>query len=171
MEFFYDDDPLDAGDGIGEFYYDGAGDALDIAGTPGERVNRLRSPNETEEDALTGLIRGEEASNLEEFFSIVLDENKKKYQFQFPIRTRFTLPGEEYTIDFILEDFPRNTPVEIDGDIGHSSSAQKAADRYRDTLIRPELRQFGLNDIVRISQDDLRDLRITRLTMRKLRII
>lgn len=96
------------------------------------------------EEPLTGMIGDKPASDIEErFYRGCLTNNiKSKFQEEIPVAT--SLPGQEKQIDFILKD---RQAVNVHGEIGHSSSSDKARDAVRNAYIDEALAKEGLPPI------------------------
>ena len=108
------------------------------------------------DEGLTGYVHGLEASDLEERFARALDNAGLDYQFQVPIDTAHTLPGEEKVVDFIVETGMPH-PVEVDGEYSHKTSEQHEKDRERDAQINGALRDRGYSPVMRITYEELID--------------
>ena len=117
---------------------------------PKENLNRLKVTNEGER--LTGFVKGQEASELEERFARALDQQGKSYDFQVEVRTPRTVPGQENLIDFVVED---EFPTEIDGEFVHKTAAQRADDRDRDAILNDNIKNYGWKPIVRVTEMDV----------------
>lgn len=113
----------------------------------GQRVNRVK-PEKTVE-RFDGNIKGATASDLEERFANALDRAGVEYQYQVPVRTQVSIPGEEKSVDFLV--FTGIIyPVEIDGEIGHKTSEQIGYDEIREVLLNEAFRKLGYAPLIRI---------------------
>lgn len=121
--------------------------------TPTMNLDRLKPPLTGDDPPLTGWVHGIDASDLEERFARGLDNAGIGYKFKTLIPTAFSLPRESKELDFLVPSLIR--PVEIDGEIGHKTSAQQAKDALRDAQLNPELRKMGYNDIKHILWNEL----------------
>ena len=120
-----------------------------------ERIEPEAPPREPSDDeGLTGYVRGLEASDIEERFARALDAYEQDYIFQFEVTTAFTLPHQEKQVDFLVTTGqPR--PVEIDGTWVHKSAEQREYDSVRDAQVNQVLRPRGYLPVMRISGDEL----------------
>jgi very-short-patch-repair endonuclease len=100
-----------------------------------------------DETPLTGWVHGLEASDIEERFARALRGINKEFSFQIQIPTAISIPHEEKEVDFILDNIQ---PVEVDGEIGHKTIAQKENDSERDALLNTEFMRMGMLPIIRI---------------------
>ena len=117
---------------------------------PKQPLNRLAGTSNDER--LTGFVKGKEASDLEERFARALDAEGKEYQFEVEVTPPTAIPGQENQIDFLVEEI---YPVEIDGTFTHKTAAQKANDFLRDAVLNDYLSGFGWYPIERIEGDRL----------------
>lgn len=108
---------------------------------PRMAVNRL--PRQTNPAAdpkpLTGYVNGVKATNIEERFARALRRHGLRYRFQVEFRTAVSLPGRARVVDFVVYHGLRY-PVEVDGEIAHSTGEQEAADRVREELLNEVFR-------------------------------
>lgn len=98
---------------------------------------------------LIGWVHGLKASDLEERSyrgSKNAGLTDDEIHFQVPFQT--ALPFKK-NLDFVLTP-GRTMPVEIDGPIGHSSSAQLGKDAYREALLNTEFMRKGWRPLTRI---------------------
>ena len=110
-------------------------------------LNRLAG--HSDEEVLSGYVKGREASDIEERFAKALDDADKDYDFQVEFMTPFSIPGQEKEVDFVIYD-GQPQPVEIDGVYAHKSGEQKANDVARDAILNEQLGQQGYLPIIRI---------------------
>lgn len=115
-----------------------------------ENLNRLGVTSEGE--YLTGIVQGQEASDLEERFARALDSVGKDYQFQVEVTGPATIPGQENKIDFVVDN---EWPVEVDGGFVHKSAEAKGRDQMRDAILNDFIKKFGWKPIQRITETDL----------------
>jgi len=119
-------------------------------------------------EILTGYVRGEEASKLEERFAIALNEARLDFVFQYEVHSAYELPGEERTIDFIVYDGGIPFPVETGAGFIHGHSSRMESDRERDQILNEILRHRGLQEIIRLEFDHPEDLDDARRIVREL---
>ena len=129
-------------------------------------LNMLPTLSMADDPPLTGWVNGLEASDLEERFARALRREKYEFRFKVLISTPFNLPGEKNEVDFIVDTIDQ--PVEIDGEIGHRTGAQKEKDKVRDVILNPVLNNMGLKNIERISWHNLEDQEEAYLSVRML---
>ncbi len=117
---------------------------------PEHKKNRLAGFSAAKDRIpLTGWVHGLKASDLEERTyrgaknSGLTDEEIK---FQVPFRT--ALPFAK-NLDFVLKP-GRIMPLEVDGPIGHTNSAQLGKDAYREALLNTEFIRIGWRPLTRI---------------------
>ena len=113
------------------------------------RVPLNRMAGHSDEEVLSGYVKGKEASDIEERFAKALDDAEKDYGFQVEFMTPFSIPGQEKEVDFVIYD-GQPQPVEIDGTYAHKSGEQKANDIARDAILNEQLGQQGYLPIIRI---------------------
>lgn len=101
-------------------------------------VDRI-TPQEGEE--LTGFIGEQEASPYEERFGKALRNNNQGFRFQEAVRVLTNEPGDAKQVDFSVGVL--QTPVEVYGEIGHMSVADRQRDRWREILINEEMRRMN----------------------------
>ena len=119
---------------------------------PRTPVGRIQGTSEDER--LTGVVQGKDASDLEERWAGAKRRANRKFIFEFLMQTPFSLPGKDRQIDFI-DTTEVWQPEEIDGNFSHKTGAQKAKDRARDAILNLELRKQGALPIIRIPGDDI----------------
>jgi len=109
--------------------------------TPRVDVNRLEPPTTETDDPrpLTGYVNGVKATDIEERFARALRKHGLRYRFQVRFETVQSLPGRARVVDFVVYHGLRY-PVEVDGEIAHSTGAQEAADRLREELLNEVFR-------------------------------
>ena len=130
---------------------------------PKQPLNRLAGTSNDER--LTGFVKGKEASDLEERFARALDAEGKEYQFEVEVTPPTSIPGQENQIDFLVEEI---YPVEIDGGIAHKGAAQKANDLLRDAILNDYLSGFGWFPIERIPGHKLETQEATATIVKEL---
>lgn len=116
-------------------------------------LNRLEQVGTGDDPPLTTYVNGIGASDIEERFARALDKNKIEYMFQINIPTAFSLPDEDKIVDFLLPDLM--CAIEVDGEIGHGTSAQQAKDAVRDAHLNPILSSMGYGKLQHIKWYDL----------------
>jgi len=115
-------------------------------------LNRLAGVSNDER--LTGYVKGKEASDLEERFARALANTGKDFDFQQEFMTPHSIPGQEKEVDFVVYD-GQPQPIEIDGTYAHKSGEQKANDVVRDAILNDELGKRGYLPIIRIPGTEL----------------
>lgn len=119
-----------------------------------ERMNTNRVKTFKDDEGLTGYVNGEKASDLEERFARALRLQNIEFSFQVDIQTSVSIPGEDKSVDFLV--FRGLTyPVEIDGEIGHKTEAQKAEDAIKETLLNEIFGYQGVQPLMRVAWYDL----------------
>ena len=96
------------------------------------------------EEILSGFIKGERASDLEERLALAMDGFGVKYQFQFEVESAFSLPNESRKIDFIVDDAGTFIALEPGASFLHGTPSQKERDRARQQIINPILELLGI---------------------------
>ena len=103
----------------------------------------------SEDERLTGYVKGKEASDLEERFARALYNKRKDFDFQRDFMTPHSIPGQEKEVDFVVYD-GQPQPIEIDGMYAHKSGEQKANDVTRDAILNETLGGMGYLPIIRV---------------------
>lgn len=106
------------------------------------RVQRPK-PVSDDEPALTGLVDGQQASDIEERFARALRSNSKIIYFEFRkiiIAPRYEAGSIE--IDFLVH-AGTLTPIQTDGDWIHKTAEARAHDALQDTLTDQYLADAG----------------------------
>jgi len=119
-------------------------------------------------EILTGYVRGEQASKLEERFAIALNEAGLDYVFQYPVYSALSLPGEEKTIDFIVYDGGVPFPIETGSWFVHGQPSQIERDKTRDQILNEVLKSRGFMPIERIAFDEPSSLEKARRIVKEL---
>jgi len=119
-------------------------------------------------EILTGYVRGEQASKLEERLAIALNEAALDYLFQYPVYSAYSLPGEEKTIDFIVYDGGVAFPLETGSWFVHGQPSQVEADKSRDQILNEILKYRGFRPIYRVPFDHPEDLDDARQIVKEL---
>jgi hypothetical protein len=114
---------------------------------PKQNLNRIAGHGD--EIVLSGFVRGQQASDNEEKFAKAMAGENREYIFQYYIPTRFQIPGQANSVDF-MDTTEVWTPIEIDDNYTHKSGAQRAEDQMRDQILNQEFAEEGINPIVRI---------------------
>ena len=122
---------------------------------PKEKKERLniplnRVPFPTADEQLSGFVRGEDASDLEERYAKALDKLGKEFEFQYEVYAAGTLPGEAKLVDFVVYDGGIPFPEEVDAAFTHKTAEQKGYDRVRDAIVNETLMKDGFQPLVRI---------------------
>ena len=110
-------------------------------------LNRMAGASNDE--VLSGYVKGKEASDLEERFARALYNKGKDFDFQQEFMTPHSIPGQEKEVDFVVYD-GQPQPIEIDGTYAHKSGEQKANDTTRDAILNEELGKHGYLPIIRV---------------------
>ena len=108
-------------------------------------------------EILTGYVRGQDASDLEERFAWALDQAGFNYLFQYEVYGAVGLPGEEKTIDFIVYVGGIAYPVELGSWFVHGHSSRIETDRARDQILNEVLQTRGFQEIIRVDFDHPED--------------
>jgi hypothetical protein len=119
------------------------------------KVGQIDSPPEVQfpefgkdpAEALTGYVHGQKASDLEERFAKALDQFGLQYQFQFEVASAYGLPGEEKTIDFLVDQNGMWIPIEIGATFTHGSVSKQEIDRKRESILNPILVNMGIQPL------------------------
>lgn len=111
-------------------------------------LNRIPFPPSDEQ--LSGFVRNEPASDLEERYAKALTRMDKEFDFQYEVYAAGTLPGEEKLVDFVVWDGGIPFPEEVDAAFTHKTAEQKGYDRIRDALVDESLSKDGFQPIRRI---------------------
>lgn len=100
-------------------------------------------------------VQGMPASDLEERFSNALEKNARvhNYEFRVPYIAGRSMLGE-VELDFAVY-APLLYPVQIDGEVGHSSAEQVAHDALNDALLNEKLKGIAAAPVVRIKWHQL----------------
>lgn len=114
-------------------------------------VNRLPAPTAQPDDPnpLTGYVNGIKATNIEERFARALRQRDLHFRFQVRFPTATSLPGHERIVDFVIY-YGLRYPVEVDGEMSHSTSAQLGADAVREALLNEVFRWKGMPPLRRV---------------------
>jgi very-short-patch-repair endonuclease len=115
-------------------------------------LNRMAGVSNDER--LTGYVKGKEASDLEERFARALHNKRKDFDFQQEFLTAHSIPGQEKEVDFVVHN-GQPQPIEIDGTYAHKSGEQRANDQVRDAILNEHLGQRGYLPIIRIPGTEL----------------
>lgn len=106
-------------------------------------------------EQLTGAVKGEPASDIEERLANALSANGVGYEFTVDFKTPFSVPGQPNNIDYLL--YPRKQYVEVYGEIGHGGAGEKGKDIVREAWINSELQKQGLPKLQVVWYYDLQD--------------
>lgn len=114
-------------------------------------INRLPPPTIVPADPtpLTGYVNGVRATSIEERFARALRRRGLRFRFQVRFPTAASLPGHERVVDFVVYHGLRY-PVEVDGEMTHSTSAQQGADAVREALLNEIFRWKGMLPLQRV---------------------
>lgn len=100
-----------------------------------------RVPDAKIEEDLTGIVKGKEASAYEERFSKSFNRRNLTYRFRYRVETPYQIPGQEYEIDYVIDEWGTH-PIEIDDRWVHKSATQKAKDKLRDQILSNILKEW-----------------------------
>jgi len=104
---------------------------------------------------LTGLVKGKPATDIEERFARGLVFLGLEFRFQVRFSTVGSLPWQEKVVDFVVQASGVFQPVEVDGDIGHRTSAQRGRDAIREVLLNEVFLRLGYLPLVRVKWFEL----------------
>ena len=108
-----------------------------------------------EDEGLTGLVRGVEASDLEERFARALNKYRVPYEFQVEFYTPFTIPSKDKVVDFVLRG---NQPVDIYGFVGHHLNiGQEGYDRIREQQLNEVFSKARYKPLIVVEDTDVGD--------------
>lgn len=114
---------------------------------PGLNLGRLKTKSFLRDAIpLTGWVHGLKASDLEERFARGLKASELEFSFQIRIPV-MTL--QKKVVDFLV-DKGTKWPVEIEGYIGHNTSAQQGQDALRESLLNPIFLKLGWMPLLRV---------------------
>lgn len=119
-------------------------------------------------EVLTGYVRGQQASDLEERFARALVEAGLDFVFQYEVYSAYNLPGEEQTIDFVIYSFGNPIPIETGSEFIHGHPSRREKDRARDQVLNEIIRYWGWQEIVRLEFDHPTDVDDAREIVREL---
>lgn len=129
-------------------------------------INRLQRA--TDDEGLTGIVQGKDASDLEERVARSLYKRKLEFQFQYLVQTAVSLPQEDRNVDFIIDNYGTYQALEVDGEIGHKSQSAQEKDAMRDIFVNEALEWLNIKPIVRIAWDKLETQELTDRTIMEL---
>jgi hypothetical protein len=95
-----------------------------------------------DEKPLTGFVSDIEASDIEERVARAARQAKKSFEFQVRVDVKTTLPNMKKEVDFVFGHRLKQ-PVEVYGQIGHSTTSQRANDQVREGLLNETFRKTG----------------------------
>ena len=120
------------------------------------RKNRLKQITvQADPVPLTGLVKGKPATDIEERFARALGSLGLGFRFQVRFSTVGSLPWQEKVVDFVVQVSGVFQPVEVDGDIGHRTSAQRGRDAIREVLLNEVFIRLGYLPLVRVKWFEL----------------
>ena len=111
-------------------------------------------PSFKEDEGLTGMVMGKEASDLEERFARALNAHNLDFTFQYFVETAHTLPYQEKQVDFVVYS-GQPEPWEVDGDFTHKSAEQREYDKERDAQVDEAMKSNGWAPVQRITEEYL----------------
>ena len=132
------------------------------------RFGMNRISRATDSEGLTGIVQGQDASDLEERVARSLYKRKLEFVFQYEVRTAVSLPHEDRFVDFIVNDIGTWQALEIDGEIGHKTQSQKEKDEMRDVFVNEALKWEGIEPIIRIGWEKLETQELTDRAIREI---
>ncbi len=106
-------------------------------------VNRLKPA--VDDEGLSGWVHGKEASEDEERFARALEHHRKEYGFKVDIPIAGSPDWKE--VDFIVDEL---WPTEVDGFIGHDTSAEQGKDYIREIMLNETFKKMGLMPMTRV---------------------
>jgi hypothetical protein len=115
---------------------------------PSQRPSRFRlnRPKPIKDDeGLTLILHGLEATDIEERFGRALDFHRKPYAFQVDMPVEGSVDWK--SIDFIVDGF---WPTDVYGQIGHDTSAEQGKDEIREALLNETFRKQGLQPLTTV---------------------
>lgn len=103
---------------------------------PRDRRTYRRPPSLVNQENLTGVVQGQQASDIEERFARALAKTNlvASWKFSVYVDTPFQLPGQENEVDFFVWAGVLY-PIEVDGEFAHKSAGQRAGDKERDAVL------------------------------------
>lgn len=116
-----------------------------------ERERRLK--RSFGKEVLSGFIGDKEVSPIEERFARACRNNNIGFEHQFPVKVLTSRPGDKKYVDFLVGKL--GTPVEVLGEIGHASSADRGKDKWREDQINQALMPKGHPAMVEVWWYDL----------------
>jgi len=111
---------------------------------------RNRAQATTDQELLTGTVRGVEASDHEERFALALDKAELGFEFQPSYVAQRNLPGE-IRLDFMVWGQGGSPqPVQVDGAFTHKTASQKEEDKVKDAVLDEALTDMGAMPTLRV---------------------
>jgi hypothetical protein len=107
-----------------------------------------------EENPLTGLVQGKDASDIEEVYARALKAAGHQFTFDFRIRTTIKSPAPANQIDFLVY-VGLTYAVEIDGEFTHKGASKRMQDEVRDIFVNEALKKKNIQPIQRVKYYDL----------------
>ena len=117
---------------------------------------------------LTGLVKGKPATDIEERFARALVSLGLEFRFQMRFSTVGSLPWQEKVVDFVVQASGVFQPVEVDGDIGHRTSAQRGRDAIREVLLNEVFLRLGYLPLIRVKWFELESQEMSDGVVRRL---
>jgi len=115
-----------------------------------DRLQRVE-PQPEEEEALTGLVQGKDASDLEEMYARSLSKDERVLSFRF--REVYGAPTRSQSgaieLDFYVVTGPA-WPVQIDAEFTHKDADTRAHDALQDQLLDEILLPEGARPVQRV---------------------
>ena len=113
-------------------------------------LNRLRPVGEQEQ--LTGLVQGQDASDIEERLARSLDKYPatREYEFQESYRAPRNVPGELRPDFVVFLSGATAQPLQPDGEYAHKTAEARQSDEEKDALLDEILRGTGALPTIRI---------------------
>jgi hypothetical protein len=115
--------------------------------TPKRKKQRLRRDikqvrSSKDDLPLTGEVRKIKASDIEERVARAARKANKRFEFQVEIPVETSLPDQPKEVDFVFGERLKQ-PVEVYGEIGHSTSSDRANDAVREGALNEAFRRMG----------------------------
>jgi hypothetical protein len=117
---------------------------------------------------LTGWVNGREASDIEERFARALKSFGLEFMFQLGVVTPHSPPERKKYVDFVVLSEGIFHPVEVDGQIGHRTSAQRGKDTIREILLNMTFVKWGYMPLIRVMWNELETQEMADVVVRRL---
>jgi hypothetical protein len=100
----------------------------------------FRSPKD--DRPLTGEVAGLKASDLEERVARGARKSNRRFEFKVKVAVATSLPDGEKEVDFVFGERQKQ-PVAVYGEIGHSTTSDRAKDSEREVALNDAFRKMG----------------------------